>query len=122
MNLRYQRPIGRRGDGRFHRDNEMGLRGVTRFPQVRFVNGLITNDKFCLTRYGQIPLRKRTGRARNRFLLQTPAATQGGSDEAAVDGAAPRLPPPNGAAPLGSTLSATAADDSQPAVPPTGGV
>jgi hypothetical protein len=50
--------------------------GIATLGQIDLVNGLITNDKFCLTRYGQIPLRKRTGKARNRFLLQTPAATQ----------------------------------------------
>src|SRR4051794_9423812 len=97
-------------------------------------DGLITNDKFCLSRFGRLrlswwrlPLRLRGLVQANGPSLQTMSAA--GGNDAAVAGA-PRAPSPSGrAAPVGSGLSANPGLDPtrerrrprRPPAPPTGG-
>jgi hypothetical protein len=101
VEIRYAIPTSPAGEG-------------TRFCQLRadYRDGLVTTDKFCLSRFGRLelswwrfPLRLR---ARPQVNCPSPqeVSAAGGSD-AAVAGASGFAAPPGRAAALGQDLSAT---------------
>src|SRR5258706_14074488 len=77
------------------------------------LNGLFTNDKFCLTRRGHLrltwwrfPLRGRGKAARCDMAAPVEEAQRGGSDETAMARPPAAAAPPRRAAPVGPSLPA----------------
>src|SRR3990172_2140853 len=84
-----------------------------------FFNGLITNDKFCMTRTGQLrlnhwrrPLRLRASDTEQRVYSASEESECGGSHETPVENLSGSTGIPERTEPMGSGLSLSAGDSS----------
>jgi hypothetical protein len=85
-----------------------------------FFNGLITNDKFCMTRTGQLrlnhwrrPLRLRASDTGQKVYSASEESDCGGSHETPVENSSGSARIPEWTEPMGSSLSLSAGDSSK---------
>jgi hypothetical protein len=85
-----------------------------------FLNGLITNDKFCMTRTGQLrlnhwrrPLRLRTSTTEKKMYSASEKSECGGSHETTVENSSGSTRISKRTEPMGSSLSLNPEDSSK---------